>query len=300
MLRRQSRLRGNWSSKKQQRCFTIQQMWSHVYVSHEFFTAQNNRIGNTSQPYRLMSKWKRKRLWWNKVQTLITNVPKNIGSIKIWPAKITSRHIKFCKQNTAMLILLRENLLCKTSTRLKTERGCSHRQMFRYHDEIPYAEDIISLILFNSWKTKRTETAKAESWQQQTQRRFFPVESKIRVLFRPRVGSWHPVQHCVQQPFGYCQARGFYYLQVWYKIINGLATYPILAVSPHLSLWRFHKAEIAKVKHFTLSFSSTLCMHTFNGFVIVTRSLPTKVGTAKLPLLPVSLKNVPALAWKER
>ena len=88
-----------------------------------------------------------------------------------------------------MLILLRENLLCKTSTRLKTERGCSHRQMFRYHDEILYAEDIISLILFNGWKTKETETAKAESWQQQAQRRFFPVELKIRVFLRPRVGS---------------------------------------------------------------------------------------------------------------
>jgi len=93
-----------------------------------------------------------------------------------------------------MLILLRENLLCKTSTRLKTERACSHRHMFRYHDEILII--IISLILFNGWKTKKTETAKAESWQQQTQerwqqrtqRRFFPVESKIRVLFRPRVG----------------------------------------------------------------------------------------------------------------
>ena len=27
------------------------------------------------------------------------------------------RHIKFCQQNTAMLIVLRENYLCKTSTR---------------------------------------------------------------------------------------------------------------------------------------------------------------------------------------
>ena len=29
---------------------------------------------------------------------------------------VNCRHIKFCKQNTAMLIVLRENYLCKTST----------------------------------------------------------------------------------------------------------------------------------------------------------------------------------------
>ena len=42
----------------------------------------------------------------------------NVGSIKTWSAKRKSRHIKFCKQNTAMLIVLRENYkLCKISTR---------------------------------------------------------------------------------------------------------------------------------------------------------------------------------------
>ena len=44
-------------------------------------------------------------------------MPKNVGSIKTLSAKMTSKHIKFCKQNTAMLIVLRENELCKTSTR---------------------------------------------------------------------------------------------------------------------------------------------------------------------------------------
>ena len=47
-----------------------------------------------------------------------------------------SRHIKFCKQNTAMLIVLRENKLTlqdinTTPKELKTERDCSHRQLFR-------------------------------------------------------------------------------------------------------------------------------------------------------------------------
>ena len=45
------------------------------------------------------------------VQTLTTkdckgpqsNMPENVGSIKTWSAKMKSRHIKFCKQNTAML-----------------------------------------------------------------------------------------------------------------------------------------------------------------------------------------------------
>ena len=53
----------------------------------------------------------------NSVQTLTTkdckgpqtNMPENVGSIKTWSAKMKSRHIKFCKQNTAMLIVLREN-----------------------------------------------------------------------------------------------------------------------------------------------------------------------------------------------
>ena len=36
---------------------------------------------------------------------------------KLPVAKLTiPDHIKFCKQNTAMLIVLRENWLCKTST----------------------------------------------------------------------------------------------------------------------------------------------------------------------------------------
>ena len=39
-----------------------------------------------------------------------TNMPKNVGSIKTWSAKMKSRHIKFCKQNTAILIVLRENI----------------------------------------------------------------------------------------------------------------------------------------------------------------------------------------------
>ena len=38
-----------------------------------------------------------------------TNMPENVGSIKTWSAKMKSRHIKFFKQNTAMLIVLREN-----------------------------------------------------------------------------------------------------------------------------------------------------------------------------------------------
>ena len=45
-----------------------------------------------------------------------------------------SRHIKFCKQNTAMLIVLREITLQDINTtpkELKTERDCSHRQLFR-------------------------------------------------------------------------------------------------------------------------------------------------------------------------
>ena len=37
-------------------------------------------------------------------------MPENVGSIKTWSAKLKSRHIKFCKQNTVMLIVLRENL----------------------------------------------------------------------------------------------------------------------------------------------------------------------------------------------
>ena len=40
---------------------------------------------------------------------LQTNMPKNVGSTKTLSAKLKSRHIKFCKQNTAMLIVLREN-----------------------------------------------------------------------------------------------------------------------------------------------------------------------------------------------
>ena len=40
-----------------------------------------------------------------------TNMPKNVGSIKTWSAKMKSRHIKFCKENTAMLIVLRKNKL---------------------------------------------------------------------------------------------------------------------------------------------------------------------------------------------
>ena len=53
----------------------------------------------------------------NKVQTLTTkdckgpqtNMPEKVGSIKTWSAKMKSRHIKFCKQNTAILIVRREN-----------------------------------------------------------------------------------------------------------------------------------------------------------------------------------------------
>ena len=40
---------------------------------------------------------------------LQTNMPKNVGSTKTLSAKLKSRHITFCKQNTAMLIVLREN-----------------------------------------------------------------------------------------------------------------------------------------------------------------------------------------------
>ena len=40
---------------------------------------------------------------------LQTNMPKNVGSTKTYSAKLKSRYIKFCKQNTAMLIVLREN-----------------------------------------------------------------------------------------------------------------------------------------------------------------------------------------------
>ena len=44
-------------------------------------------------------------------------MPKHVGSIKTWSAKITSRQFKFCKQNTAILIVLGKSYLCRTSTR---------------------------------------------------------------------------------------------------------------------------------------------------------------------------------------
>ena len=46
-----------------------------------------------------------------------TNMPKHVGSIKTWSAKITSRQFKFCRQNTAILIVLGKSYLCRTSTR---------------------------------------------------------------------------------------------------------------------------------------------------------------------------------------
>ena len=44
-------------------------------------------------------------------------MPKNVGTIKTWSAKITSRQFKFCKQSTAILIVLGKSYLYRTSTR---------------------------------------------------------------------------------------------------------------------------------------------------------------------------------------
>ena len=55
--------------------------------------------------------------------------------LEIMP-NLPDRHFKFCKQNTAMLTVLHENLLYKTSTRhrqLKAEQDCNHRQLFCYY-----------------------------------------------------------------------------------------------------------------------------------------------------------------------
>ena len=41
-------------------------------------------------------------------------------------AKMKSRHITFCKQNTAMLLTLQD--INTTPKELKTVRDCSHRQ----------------------------------------------------------------------------------------------------------------------------------------------------------------------------
>ena len=60
---------------------------------------------------------------------------KNVGSIKTWSAKMKRRHIKFCKQNTANADSTTWKLTLQdintTLKELKTERDCSHRQLFR-------------------------------------------------------------------------------------------------------------------------------------------------------------------------
>ena len=66
--------------------------------------------------FRMASFWNHSLYFWNyehKPQRTAKDrkrvYPERRILIKTWSAKITSRHIKFCKQNTAMLIVLRKN-----------------------------------------------------------------------------------------------------------------------------------------------------------------------------------------------
>ena len=59
-----------------------------------------------------------------------TNMPRNVGSIKTWSAKMTSRHIKLCKQNTAMLIVLREHFRISKQIYLQTKFGFRSQTWF--------------------------------------------------------------------------------------------------------------------------------------------------------------------------
>lgn len=153
------------------------------------------------------------------------------------------------------------------------------------------AEDIISSILSNDWEDRNPWNRK--SWQMATanarematanytQRRVFPVESKIRVLFCPRVGPWRDAMYNIVR-LSYCQTtalRGF--VIYTYNKNNkqssylhntcGFAAFFTVVLSQS-------KDSESKTLH-TFIFVNTRCMHTFES--VVTRSLPTNVGAAK-------------------
>lgn len=89
-----------------------------------------------------------------------------------------------------------------------------------------------------------------------TQRRVFPVESKIRVLFCPRVGPNDVTPCTTLDALAIAKQRGF--VIYTYNKNNKQSSYLHNSCGfAAFSLWCFHKAKIAKVKRFTLPFSST-------------------------------------------
>ena len=61
-------------------------------------------------------------------------MPKNVGSIKTLSAKMTSKHIKFYKQNTAMPYYVKIHFARHQHDTERTHNRagyCSHRQLFR-------------------------------------------------------------------------------------------------------------------------------------------------------------------------
>ena len=64
-----------------------------------------------------------------------TNIPKNVGSIKTWTAKITNRHLvlqaEYCNADRTTWTLTLQDINT-TPKELKTERDCSHRQLFSF------------------------------------------------------------------------------------------------------------------------------------------------------------------------
>ena len=187
-------------------------MWSHVYVSNEFFIAQNNRIENTSQPYTL-------------------NVNEN----------------KWCDE---------------------IRRG-------RYYYQTTGKTEIPE----TAWQMV-TANAREMATANYTQRRVFPVESKIRVLFCPRVGPWRDAMYNVVR-LSYCQTtalRGFVIYSYnknnkqssYLHSTCGFAAFFTVVLSQS-------KDSESKTLH-TFIFVNTRCMHTFES--VVTRSLPR---TSELP-----------------
>ena len=126
-------------------------------------------------------------LWWTQTLTTKdckgpqTNMPENVGSIKTWSAKMKSRHIKFCKQNTAMLIVLREpapgqvgRLVKERKKLVKKGRNYLYHSI-SYHIH-PYALEFaafhngiirtwkIKLVKYVNMKNKKTDGAGLLKW----------------------------------------------------------------------------------------------------------------------------------------
>ena len=112
-----------------------------------------------------------------------------------------------------------------------------------------------------------------------TQRRVFPVESKIRVLFCPRVGPNDVTPCTTLDALAIAKQRGF--VIYTYNKNNKQSSYlhNTCGFAAFFSVVLSQSKDSESKTLHTFIFVNTRCMHTFES--VATRSLPTNVGAAK-------------------